>query len=81
MALRYLGLCVGIFTVLLQGISCSPIEPVDSSSFDGRIVGGRNVTIEQYPYQVALRIVSTLSLLCGGSIVTQRKVVTAAHCV
>ncbi|KAI4459637.1 polyserase-related [Holotrichia oblita] len=45
---------------------------------DGRIVGGEPVTIEQHPYQVSVQLLS--SHWCGGSIVTDRFIVSAAHC-
>jgi secreted trypsin-like serine protease len=43
------------------------------------IVGGNVVTIENYPFQVALLLDDTL--WCGGSIMTNNHVLTAAHCV
>ncbi|KAL4966139.1 serine protease [Aspergillus stella-maris] len=42
------------------------------------IVGGDDATIEEYPYQIAL--LSSGSLICGGSIISNQYVVTAAHC-
>jgi len=49
--------------------------------FKRRIVGGETADIKQHPWQVALNIkVSSSNLLCGGSIIEQRWVLTAAHC-
>lgn len=51
-----------------------------------RIIGGSNVTGESYPWQVALLEAShpqvTLkdSLMCGGSIIHERWILSAAHC-
>ena len=47
-----------------------------------RIVGGKPTTIQQNPWQVALIVTQKdgLSYLCGGSIVSQKWVLTAAHC-
>jgi secreted trypsin-like serine protease len=42
-----------------------------------RIVGGEPTDIKQHPWQVALDIKGAL---CGGSIVAQNWVLTAAHC-
>lgn len=44
-----------------------------------RIVGGEQTTIEEHPYQVALLYSSTPR--CGGSILNEYTVLTAAHCV
>ncbi|XP_044258955.1 transmembrane protease serine 9-like [Tribolium madens] len=46
--------------------------------FDGRIVGGRSTTIEEYPYQVSLHYYGFH--ICGGSIISPDYVITAAHC-
>ncbi|XP_031328283.1 trypsin alpha-like [Photinus pyralis] len=45
---------------------------------DGRIVGGKPVKIEEYPYQISLQ--SHGSHVCGGSIIGPNKILTAAHC-
>uniref|UniRef100_A0A1A9V916 Peptidase S1 domain-containing protein n=1 Tax=Glossina austeni TaxID=7395 RepID=A0A1A9V916_GLOAU len=47
--------------------------------FDSRIVGGEITTIDRVPYLVNLRQNGQFS--CGGSIITGRCVLTAAHCV
>jgi trypsin len=54
-------------------------------SVQPRVVGGSTVSIDQYPWQVA--VVETGSgnahqrQFCGGSLLTSRIVITAAHCV
>lgn len=47
--------------------------------FGGLVVGGSDTTIEQHPHQISMTNFG--SHRCGGSILTQRKIVTAAHCV
>lgn len=44
----------------------------------GRIIGGNEVPIEQVPYQVAM--IYRGQLRCGGSIISCKFVLSAAHC-
>ncbi|XP_049945737.1 trypsin-1-like [Schistocerca serialis cubense] len=48
----------------------------------GRIVGGSDATLGQFPYQVSLQwvMLGIASHTCGGSIVSANAVVTAGHC-
>ena len=50
---------------------------------EDKIVGGSNAAIEDYPWQISLRINTgtSLSHTCGGSVINEEWVVTAAHCV
>ena len=51
-------------------------EPIQRS---GRIVGGEDADIADYPWQVALMIGN--QQFCGGSIIHEQWILTAAHCV
>lgn len=44
-----------------------------------RIVGGRDAEINQFPYQISLRLYN--QHICGGSIISKNYIITAAHCV
>nr|XP_022900615.1 trypsin-7-like [Onthophagus taurus] len=45
---------------------------------DGRIVGGNDANIEDFPYQLSLQYYG--SHICGASILSSKFAVTAAHC-
>jgi len=45
---------------------------------DGRIVGGTNVTIQQFPWQLSLRLNNRH--ICGASVLSATRGLTAAHC-
>ncbi|XP_076254609.1 brachyurin-like isoform X1 [Rhynchophorus ferrugineus] len=47
-----------------------------------RIIGGDVATAHQFPYQVALFVYANMQLyFCGGSLINNQWVLTAAHCV
>ena len=73
-------LSVVILAALVAGLGLvgeantqEPIKP-----FGRRVVGGEKTDIRQHPWQVALQFRGNFS--CGGSIIGQGWVLTAAHC-
>lgn len=46
-----------------------------------RIIHGKEVYIYDYPYLVYLGVATANQVLCGGSLLNQRTVLTAGHCV
>lgn len=57
----------------------------NTGSVQPRIVGGSQVSISQYPWQAAVVFTGSGNArqrqFCGGSLITSRIVLTAAHCV
>ncbi|KAH8294048.1 hypothetical protein KR054_007729 [Drosophila jambulina] len=66
-------LCLAVI-VLLTITSLGQAAPTN-----GRVVNGTDSTVEKYPFVVSLRF-SDGSHSCGGSIISQHFVMTAAHC-
>ncbi|XP_013200191.1 trypsin-3 [Amyelois transitella] len=59
-----------------------PLDPHDVDTkpvvYEDRVVGGREADIEDHPYQVSF-IVNN-SYFCGGIIISENYILTAAHC-
>ncbi|CAG9578682.1 unnamed protein product [Danaus chrysippus] len=64
-----------ILLAILGAVSANPRKVV-------RIVGGKDTTIERYPFMSAMLENSFWGLrqICGGSVITNRAIVSAAHC-
>ncbi|XP_017038888.1 trypsin zeta [Drosophila ficusphila] len=83
--LSALLLCLVAFT---QGLPLQQAENEDEKSVPGgRIVGGYVTDIAQVPYQISLRYKgittpeNAFRHRCGGSIINETIVLTAAHCI
>ncbi len=65
------------------GAGHAPADVPEAIKLGGRrIVGGEKTDIKDHPWQVALNIKTPEgTFLCGGSIIAQRWVLTAAHCI
>ncbi|XP_073844681.1 trypsin-like [Musca autumnalis] len=68
-----------IRSVTIFALVACALAGIVPDDYEGRIVNGVDTTIEQHPYQVSLQTNSG-SHFCGGSIVSEDVVVTAAHC-
>ena len=77
-----------IFALALATASALPTEEIFQRSVDMPVVGeeritnGQTATVGQFPYQVglSLRVSALSSAWCGGSLIGNRWVLTAAHC-
>ncbi|XP_064099771.1 transmembrane protease serine 9-like [Macrobrachium nipponense] len=58
-----------------------PCQPCGTVNRVSRIVGGVETEVNEYPWQVAIVYAGTSSVFCGGSLLNDRIVVTAAHCI
>ncbi|WNG48378.1 DUF1986 domain-containing protein [Archangium minus] len=68
-------------TALLVGCGPEEAAPEQSLGAQGQeIVGGSDTSISTHPWQISLQFTSG-SHLCGGSILNERWILTAQHCV
>lgn len=70
---------------VIIGLSESFIfDSVEGNEYGERIVGGQTARPNQFPHQISIRkkINGTIGWLhrCGGSIISRRWIITAAHC-
>lgn len=64
------------FLLILQCVSFVYPKP----KLQPRIVGGHDTALGEYPYMASLRAFVTNTGFCGGTIITNFHIVTAAHC-
>ncbi|KAI8521354.1 hypothetical protein Bbelb_011080 [Branchiostoma belcheri] len=63
-----------------EALSCG--QQAISPSSSGKILGGAQATANSWPWQVSLRLVRANGIhFCGGSLISDQWVLTAAHCV
>lgn len=71
-----------ILSLTFELSSCFPrkINISSPDSVQTQIIGGRPALLHEIPYQVAFRTPWTLLTFCGGTIIDDYWIMTAAHC-
>ncbi|XP_047371099.1 trypsin-2-like [Vespa velutina] len=69
-------------TIAIEGERVSLYDDVEITSYNitGRIVNGTKAAVGQFPHQVSLRRTWSGNHFCGGSVISEKFVLTAAHC-
>lgn len=65
--------------LIATALDLTPIIPKIPDDFQGRIVGGSEVYIWEYPHQISMQLNGRHR--CGGSIYKPNVIISAAHCV
>ncbi|KAL2746313.1 trypsin-2-like [Vespula maculifrons] len=70
-------------TIAIKGETVNLYDDVERINYNitGRIVNGTKAVITQFPHQVSLRRTWSGSHFCGGSVISEKFVLTAAHCI
>lgn len=67
-----------LVALVIVSVSAESLSLLPKPRLDGRIVGGVEVDISEVPFQISLQYGS--SHICGGSLISKNRVLTAAHC-
>lgn len=74
-------ICATLILLAALGVTSAFPRHSERRAADNRIVGGYPITIEEAPFMVRLYSVPPFSFVCGGSIISRTRILTAAHCV
>lgn len=65
----------------LLKVQAGTFRAKSNNLIQGRIIGGQNAARGQFPYHVLLADRLSFHYFCGGSIITRRHILSAAHCI
>uniref|UniRef100_A0A6M2E091 Putative trypsin-like serine protease n=1 Tax=Xenopsylla cheopis TaxID=163159 RepID=A0A6M2E091_XENCH len=71
--------CLFLLTCLWPMVIGGLVTKTNKLTFDGRIIGGNETTITKYGYQISIQ--ADYNHVCGGAILSEHWILTAAHCV
>lgn len=74
---------LAVFAISIGSSVCLSWDSLEENSIEGRIIGGRTAKPGQFPHQVLVRFLDedeTFNTVCGGSIISDRWIVSAARC-
>ncbi|XP_076851795.1 polyserase-2-like [Brachyhypopomus gauderio] len=80
MVVMFRTLCVGFLLSYLPKGCNSQLSVCGVASLNNKIVGGQAATAGSWPWQVSLRLTAYNFHFCGGSLINNGWVLTAAHC-
>ncbi|XP_076851794.1 transmembrane protease serine 9-like [Brachyhypopomus gauderio] len=80
MMVMFRTLCVGFLISFLPKGCSSQLSVCGVASLNNKIVGGQAATAGSWPWQVSLRLTADNFHFCGGSLINNGWVLTAAHC-
>lgn len=72
------SVCSSISFALIATLLIVAVESTGESS--ERLIGGERARPNQFPHQVSIRSVSTISHICAGAIISRNAVLTTAKC-
>jgi secreted trypsin-like serine protease len=58
---------------------CNLLDSTPVFDYEANIIGGIDVDINEFPYQASIRVRGLH--ICGGTIISMKHILTAAHCV
>jgi len=68
-----------LFSILSLAFARPNLRSPAARFTDGKIIGGSEAPKHEFPWQISLRQLG--SHICGGSLINDRQIISAAHCV